>query len=324
MKKKFLVILFFLLSVLSYGQLNSKEYNALINKGRSFYRAKDYGNAATTFSVAVLLGGDLTLVIDRHRAAFCWALAGNPDSAFYYLNTITKMEGLTFENYRWVAEDEDYTFIHNDPRWKTSLDKLFNKAQINFYKMLETADEKAAIAQRNNAGLAWLVHKGYDSAFYHFNVAADSKEFAFDAAFNLISDDIFIALENDKRHQELKDKMFLNLYKKFIPLSAFSKTAKSSKKLLIDGGHHNLHDISGTYATLAGTLRLCGFDVTGHNRKFEEASLDIADMLIISNPLSDRLDSLEQRAQRANEPLRWAKEATQSAYTKEEITLIEK
>ena len=46
------------------------------------------------------------------------------------------------------------------------------------------------------------------------------------------------------------------------------------------------------------------------------------DILIIANPLPDRMDSLTKRAQRDKEPFRWSTVATQSAYTVSEISAI--
>lgn len=92
--------------------------------------------------------------------------------------------------------------------------------------------------------------------------------------------------------------------------------------MLIDGGHFNLHDINGTYATLAGTLRQSGFKVSGLEGKFDQASLENIDMLLISNPNADRFDSVIQRAKRANQEYRWSDAATQSAYTEAEVAVI--
>src|SRR5688500_12247735 len=98
MKKIFITTGYLFVTCITIGQAISKEYDALINKGRLFYQSKDYLNAAATFSSAVRLGGDKTSAADRSRAAFSWALAGVPDSAFYFLDMIAEMERLVFMN----------------------------------------------------------------------------------------------------------------------------------------------------------------------------------------------------------------------------------
>ena len=324
MKKNLTIITYLLIAGLSFGQVHSKEYKDLIISGNRLYRSQDFLKAAKAFSSAVQLGGDSTPVVDRSRAAFSWVLAENPDSAFYYLNTITEMKTLTFMDYFMVADDEDYTSVHNDPRWETSTDKIFNKARITFYEDIDRAKGKDLINERSYAGFAWLIKKEYDSAFYHFSMMAESKDLTFDDVYNTVTESLFVEFEKGKKGQELINKIYHNLNRKYIPSSAFSTTKKSPKKLLIDGGHYNLHDIEGTYATLAGTLRKSGFEVSGHKGKFDEASLRNTDILIITNPHPDRIDSINQRVRRSGEPPRWAAAATLSAYTEAEASVIEK
>ncbi len=323
MKKNLVTVGCLIWTLFSFSQVNSKEYNDLIIKSRSLYLAKDYRNAASTVSSAVRMGGDSTPIVDRDRAAYSWSMAGNADSSFFYLNMIADMENLIFDNFRWVAEDEDFKSIHNDPRWKAVTDKLFDKARNTFYISRKTANGKAAVVQNYNAGFAWFTHENTDSANYYLNAAIDSKDFMFDDAYNIVTDDIFISLEKDKQSQTLRNKIFSKLNKKYIPVSAFINTIKFPKRLLIDGGHYNLHDIEGTYATLAGTLRKSGFEVSGHKGKFDEASLRNTGMLIITNPHPDRTDSINQRIRRSGEPPRWAAAATLSAYSDAEASVIE-
>ena len=324
MKRTFITVSFLIGTLFSFSQVSSKEYNELIRKSRLLYMAKDYQNAAITVSSAIRMSGDSTPIEDMDRAAYSWSLAGNADSSFFYLNMIADLENLIFDNFRWVAEDEDFKSLHNDPRWKAVTDKLFDKARNTFYISRKTANGKAAIVQNYNAGFAWITHKNIDSANYYLNAAIDSKDFTFEDAYNIVTDDLFISLEKDKQSPALSDKIFSKLNKKYISSNTFSNTAKSPKKLVIDGGHYNLHDIEGTYATLAGTLRKSGFEVSGHKGKFDEASLRNTDMLIITNPHPDRIDSINQRVRRSGEPPRWAAAATLSAYTEAEASVIEK
>jgi hypothetical protein len=225
--------------------------------------AKDYQNAAITVSSAVRMGGDSTPIVDMDRAAYSWSLAGNADSSFFYLNMIADLENLIFDNFRWVAEDEDFKSIHNDPRWKAVTDKLFDKARNTFYISRKTANGKAAVVQNYNAGFVWITHENIDSANYYLNAAIDSKDFTFEDAYNIVTDDLFISLEKNKQAPALRDKIFSKLNKKYIPSPSFNNTTKSPGKLVIDGGHYNLHDIEGTYTHLPGPFGKSGFEVSG-------------------------------------------------------------
>ena len=239
MKKIFFVITCFFISGFLFGQ-NSEAYAKLFKKGDSLGKAKDYKNAAITYSGILRLPGEKLSVWDWDCAGFLWSLSGNRDSAFYCLNMIAIMDTLSFQDCEDVITDPDYKLIADDKRW-----------------------------------------------------------------------------------EPVKEKMFSNLTKKYIPNNAFARTKKSNKQMLIDGGHYNGHGINGTYAILAGTLRKNGFKVSGFEGKFEEASLKNTDILLISNPQPDRFDSLVQRSKRANQEFRWADAATQSAYTISEISVIE-
>ena len=230
MKKHLVTVGCLIGTLFSFSQVSSKDYNDLIRKSRLLYQAKDYQNAAITVSSALRMGGDSTPIIDRYRAAYSWSLAGNADSSFFYLNTMADMDNLTFENFRWVTEDEDFTSLRNDPRWKSVTDKLFDKARNTFYTSQKTMDGKTAVVQNYNAGFAWITHKNIDSANYYLKAAIDSRDFTFEHAYNIVTDEIFISIEKDKQSEGLSDGIFSKLYKKYIPSSAFSKTKNRRKQ----------------------------------------------------------------------------------------------
>jgi hypothetical protein len=311
MKKNFFVMLFLLLSVLSFSQLSSKEYNDLLTEARLLYEAKSYKDAAIAYSSALRGGGSLVTNGERFDLACSWAKAGLPDSAYMQLDIIAASANLNFEFIFDLIMDDDFLALHNDKRWKDYKRKIS--------KISGHASEEFVTA------IDFIKTNDYDSAFYHANIAAESKDLTFGCAHYMIINHYFLSkpekgnFEKDKRMEELKNKTFSTLKANYMSASAFSNTIKSPMRLLIDGGHYN-----GGFAILAGTLRQCGFEVSRLEGKFDDVSLKNTDMLLISNPQPDIFDSLWQRATRANQEYRWSDAATQSAYTESEISVIEK
>lgn len=313
MKSNLIAVCFLLLTNSSFGQLSSKEYNDLLNKGRSLNLAKDYKNAATVYSSAVRMGGVLVTNNNRETLACYWMRANMPDSAYMQLEIIASSLNLNFEFIIDLITDDCFLTLNNDIRWKDFKTKISKNSGQDVEEFVTAID--------------FININNYDSAFYHINIAAASKDLTFDCADYMINNHYFLSkpdkekLEKDKRMEELKKKVFGTLNVNYIPASTFSNTIKSPMRLLIDRGHYNA--AMGVNGVLAGTLRKSGFEISGLEGKFDEASLKNTDMLLISNPLPDRFDTLDQRAKRANQEFRWSDAATQSAYTKSEISEIE-
>lgn len=324
MKKTLLSIYCVLASFISFSQDRSNEYDALINKCFSLYSAKDYKNAAISATEAINLVGNKADNRIRKFAAFCWALADNSDSAFYQLNIIANLENLTFPDYVMIAPDGDFSSLHNDPRWKEVLEKIFSKARKTFYSLLNTSKGNATVFDLYNAAFAWSLNNNTDSSFYYLELAASSKNLTFDNVNTIIKNTtVFAPLLKDERWRINKEKMFSALYKKYFPPFSFSKSS-INKPILVDEGHYNMHTLTSTYEILGGTFRYAGFKVSPHTEQFNASNLAKADLVIISNPHVDFYDSLVQRAQAANEPFRWSAAAAQPAYTNEEAAVIEK
>jgi len=305
---------------LSYGQENQKLYKALFKQADSLYRAKDYKTAAMNFSAILNLSDRKPTIWDWNNAAFSWSKAGFPDSALYNLEMIAQIDTITFSDYLDISTDQDYTTLHDLSRWKVTIDKIFNKARIALPSQIKIADEKTAFRLRLYAAQAWMYNNKPDSAFVHLNHLAKSTELTLANADEILKNPGFKNLQGKEQWQELLDKVFHTLNKKYIPANAFTKNSK--KQMLIDGAHYNFHDINGTYEILAGMLRKSKFEVTGQTMPFNEASLRPYGILVIANPLSDRMDSLTKRAQRNKEPYRWSAVATENAFTASEISAI--
>ena len=113
MKRSLISLCCLLVTYLLFSQDNSKEYLDLIEKGRSLIRAKDYKNAAITFSSAISLASDKDPIFAHHRAAFSWALANYPDSAFYHLNFIANLKDLSFKDVDDIISNSLFNICEN-------------------------------------------------------------------------------------------------------------------------------------------------------------------------------------------------------------------
>lgn len=136
--KNYLLILYCLLfPQLSFGQAPPQEYFNFIKKADSLYEAKDYKASAFAYSNAFKINGWKGLPLDRYNAACSWALAGFPDSAFFYLNLIAIESKYTA--YDELNADEDLLSLHNDKRWQSLVDIIKakkDKAEANINKPL--------------------------------------------------------------------------------------------------------------------------------------------------------------------------------------------
>ncbi len=109
MKKNFISL--YCLLVYSYGfsQGNANVYLELINKANSLYEARDYKNAAFTFSSAFRIAVTPPTINDRWTAAGSWSLSNNNDSAFSQLSFIANSNNLTYSKAINILRDEDFT-----------------------------------------------------------------------------------------------------------------------------------------------------------------------------------------------------------------------
>lgn len=135
MKKIILFTGLFLYAVFAWAQKPPAEYGMLIKKAFSLYEAKAYKNSAVTYSAAFKANGWKGLIEDRYNAACSWALAKEPDSAFYHLQKISAY----YINYDHIREDKDLVSLHTDQRWiplTESIEKNKEKLAANYNQPL--------------------------------------------------------------------------------------------------------------------------------------------------------------------------------------------
>jgi len=128
------IIMFFLgiliCSLSLYGSNTLSKYDVLIKKADSLYQIKDFNKSAFTFSKAFNLTDTEITINHRYNAACSWALANYPDSAFFYLDYITK--NLNYTNYGMVSSDPDFISLYTDKRWKPLLETVLTNKKKAF------------------------------------------------------------------------------------------------------------------------------------------------------------------------------------------------
>ncbi len=133
MKK--LVFYFYILALTnsSIGQNAAKLYRA----SDSLYKIKEYKNAAVTYSQGVRTEGKSASLNRYVTTASRWALAGEKDSAFDYLNVISTSPKTNKVIARNVEFDVDFLSIQKDKRWPITLRTIQKQAEKNSYPQEE-------------------------------------------------------------------------------------------------------------------------------------------------------------------------------------------
>jgi len=129
MRNFILLLCNFLLIQLSFGQNAATLYKA----GDSLYKAKNYKNAALAYAEGIREEGKAAAVNRYLAAASRWALAGEADSTFHYLNAITQSDKVNRVHARNIEFDVDFLRVKNDSRWQTVLTKVQKQAELNGY-----------------------------------------------------------------------------------------------------------------------------------------------------------------------------------------------
>jgi len=159
MKTFLLVLLFFILSFISFAQKTSNDYILFIKEANSFFEAKDFLKAAESYSSAFESNNGVAMPSDRYNAARAYALSAKPDSAFFHLYRLARNN--YYKDYLQITNDTCIILLHNDKR---------------YIPLLEIIKENILNAEKKlNKPLTELL----DSIFYrnqHFLFMIDSVE----------------------------------------------------------------------------------------------------------------------------------------------------
>jgi len=122
MKKTILSAASIIASFLALGQSLSKKYVAFVKQADSLYSIKDFKNSALRYTAAFKSNKWTGLLVDQYNAACSWALANEPDSAFFRLNSIAGI--LNFSDISHISNDPNLKTLYTDNRWKPLLEKI--------------------------------------------------------------------------------------------------------------------------------------------------------------------------------------------------------
>jgi pimeloyl-ACP methyl ester carboxylesterase len=126
----FFGLIFFTVSLS--GQSTLQRYPDLIRIADSLYNAKDFQNSALAFSKAFKANGWNATSKEHYNAACSWALANNPDSAFYHLNHIAIK--MNYTDYGHLKGDPDFKSLYSDPRWQSIIKRVKANKDIAYSK----------------------------------------------------------------------------------------------------------------------------------------------------------------------------------------------
>jgi acetyl esterase/lipase len=133
MKNFILLLCVSLLSQLSFAQDATEFYK----NADTLYKYKDYKKAAMAYADGIRKEGP-TAATGRYRSgAAAWALAAEADSAFHYLNFISKSEKTNKVLARNIEYSEDFISLYKDKRWKPAVEKINKQAEKNGYPQEE-------------------------------------------------------------------------------------------------------------------------------------------------------------------------------------------
>jgi hypothetical protein len=135
MKTILLLLVTILILKNSYSQ--NQEYTEHINIADSLYNLKKFKLSALEYSKAFETLGWKGYPDDRYNAACSWALANEPDSAFFQIDIVVKKSN--YSNLKHITTDPDLVSLHTDKRWNEYLEMIRSnkeKAEVNLDKVL--------------------------------------------------------------------------------------------------------------------------------------------------------------------------------------------
>ena len=106
-------------------------------EGDSLYGAKDYKNSGLAYAAGIRGKGNDAILFRYIFCAGMWSLAGEDDSAFHYLNIISKSDKISLADVDGIKTDNDFNPIKKDQRWEPMIAKISDQAKKNSFPQEE-------------------------------------------------------------------------------------------------------------------------------------------------------------------------------------------
>ena len=114
-----------------------EKYLAHSARAYSLYESKHYIKAGLSYDSLFKMTKYEGLMVDRYNAACAWALAGNLEKAFFYLEKVVIRDKFTYLSH--FLSDSDLNSLHTDKRWQPLVERVKSnkeKAERNLNKPL--------------------------------------------------------------------------------------------------------------------------------------------------------------------------------------------
>lgn len=132
----FIILTFLLLNNTLYAQ-SASSYANLVTQAYTLYHSRQFRASAVNFTTAFKKWPKNIKNTDVYNAACSWALTGNIDSGFLYLNLAVKK--YQYNDLLHLKTDEDLNSLHQDKRWPgilTLVQRNQNKKEAKLNKPL--------------------------------------------------------------------------------------------------------------------------------------------------------------------------------------------
>ena len=137
---------------------------------------------------------------EQFNIAVAWALMKNRDSAFFYLNKISKTKDNPY--FLHFGRVEAFSDLHKDKRWLPVTDAIYTNAANIFSLRARSENWANPTIDGYQAARAWALANEPDSAFYYLDKIVNTNYNVF-TRYNQLAGAVFASLHNDKRWQPL-------------------------------------------------------------------------------------------------------------------------
>jgi tetratricopeptide (TPR) repeat protein len=174
-------------------------------KADSLSEKKEFQKSAEAYSTALRMDSN-PATSNYWSTAGAWSLAGNPDSAFHYLQYLAESNKVNPINTHGLEEDEDFNPLKSDKRWQPIVKAILKKAIDN---LTHYADDVRAgkrvnpAVDRYNIAASWAILKNVDSTLFYLNSIVNSNLNRFTNYQELSADKRFSFLKDDDRWNKI-------------------------------------------------------------------------------------------------------------------------